>query len=69
MSKLKKFQILVEYDDWHLEVKKVTIQGGYVMPSLEMADLLTDVINDITQKQNKCFKDYVKNIKIKKRVS
>ena len=69
MSRFKRFNILVNYDDYDLEVKKITIQGGYVMPSLEMADLLTDVINDLTEKQNKCFKDYVKSIKVKKRVS
>jgi hypothetical protein len=33
------------------------------MPSLEMSDLLTDVINDLTDKQNKSFTGYVKSIK------
>ena len=66
---MSRFKIIVDYDNENIEVNKVTILGGYVMPSLEMSDLLTDVINDLTEKQNKSFSDYVKSIKVKKRVS
>ena len=38
------FMIRVEYDDDSVEVNKVDIIGGFQMPSLEMTDLLGDVI-------------------------
>ena len=55
------FTIRVKYDDEMVEVDKVDIVGGFPMPSLEMSDLLTDVINDLTEKQNESFTGYVKS--------
>ena len=55
--------IRVKYDDEMVEVDKVDIVGGFPMPSLEMSDLLTDVINDLTEKQNESFTGYVKSLK------
>ena len=60
---MSRFKIIVDYDDENIEVNKVTILGGYEMPSLEMSDLLTDVINDLTEKQNESFTGYVKSLK------
>tara|TARA_Y100000389_G_scaffold4489_1_gene4250 strand:+ start:305 stop:502 length:198 start_codon:yes stop_codon:yes gene_type:complete len=60
---MARFKIIVDYDDENIEVNNVHISGGYVMPSLEMSDLLTDVINDLTDKQNESFTGYVKSIK------
>mgnify|MGYP001158122532 CR=1 FL=1 len=57
------FMIRVKYDDEMVEVDKVDIVGGFPMPSLEMSDLLTDVINDLTEKQNESFTGYVKSLK------
>ena len=42
-------------------------EGPSSMPSLEMSDLLTDVINDLKEKQSNSFTSYVKSIKTRKK--
>ena len=58
-----RFKILVDYDDENVEVNKVTIQGGFKMPSLEMADLLKDVKDELENIGGQSFEGYYKGLK------
>ena len=59
---MSRFKILVDYDSENVEVNKVSIVGGFTMPSLEMTDLLTDVINDLEEKKSGSWEGYIANI-------
>ena len=59
---MSRFKILVDYDSENVEVNKVSIVGGFRMPSLEMTDLLTDVINDLEEKESGSFDGYYNKI-------
>tara|TARA_B110000858_G_scaffold144856_1_gene164492 strand:- start:560 stop:784 length:225 start_codon:yes stop_codon:yes gene_type:complete len=62
-----KFKIHCYFNDDSVELTSVRIEGGFKMPSLEMSDLLTDVINDLKEKQSNSFTSYVKSIKTRKK--
>lgn len=57
------FFIKVKYDDEMIEVDKVDIVGGFKMPSLEMTDLLGDVISELEDKRLGCFNGYITKVK------
>jgi uncharacterized protein (DUF2147 family) len=59
---MARFKILVDYDDNSVEVNKVSIVGGFTMPSLEMTDLLTDVINDLEEKKSGSWNGYIADL-------
>ena len=59
---MARFTITVDYDAEDVYVKKVKINGGYEMPSLEMTDLLTDVINDLEEKKSGSWDGYMKQV-------
>ena len=55
---MPRFKILVDYDDDHMAVDKVSIVGGIEMPSLEMTDLLGDVIGDLEKMRSGSWDGY-----------
>ena len=59
---MSRFKILVDYDSENVEVNKVSIVGGFRMPSLEMTDLLTDVINDLEEKKSGSWNGYIADL-------
>ena len=56
------FMIRVEYDDDSLEVDKVDIIGGFKMPSLEMTDLLGDVIYYLEEMRSDSWNGYADQV-------
>ena len=60
---MARFKILVDYDDENIEVNKVSIVGGFKMPSLEMADLLKDVKDELENIGGQSFEGYYKGLK------
>lgn len=56
------FMIRVEYDDDSLEVNKVDIIGGFKMPSLEMTDLLGDVIYYLEEMRSDSWNGYADQV-------
>jgi len=57
------FNIKVYYDSENVEVNKIKIEGGFKQPSLEMTDLISDVIGLLSEKQEKNWSGYIKEIK------
>ena len=57
-----KFMIRVNYDSDSVEVDKVTITGGFPMPSLEMTDLLGDVIGELQEKRSGNWEGYMSKV-------
>ena len=56
------FMIRVQYDDDSLEVDKVDIIGGFKMPSLEMTDLLGDVIYYLEEMRSDSWNGYADQV-------
>ena len=56
------FMIRVEYDDDSVEVNKVDIIGGFEMPSLEMTDLLGDVIYYLEEMRSDSWNGYADQV-------
>ena len=56
------FMIRVEYDDDSVEVNKVDIIGGFKMPSLEMTDLLGDVIYYLEEMRSDSWNGYADQV-------
>ena len=56
------FMIRVEYDDDSVEVNKVDIIGGFGMPSLEMTDLLGDVIYYLEEMRSDSWNGYADQV-------
>jgi hypothetical protein len=54
--------IRVEYDDDSLEVNQVDIIGGFEMPSLEMTDLLGDVIYYLEEMRSDSWNGYADQV-------
>jgi hypothetical protein len=57
-----KFMIRVTYDSDCVEVEKVDIVGGFPMPSLEMTDLLGDVIHELEDKRSGSWEGYMAKV-------
>ena len=57
-----KFMIRVTYDSDSVEVDKVQIVGGFPMPSLEMTDLLGDVIGELEDKRSGNWEGYMSKV-------
>ena len=59
---MKQFDIQVRYDENTMEVDKIAIVGGYVEPSLEMTDLINDVIYMLKDRSEKNWNGYMKKV-------
>ncbi len=66
---MAKFMIVVDYDQENIEVNSIKINGGFVQPSLEMYDLLSDVQNLLNKEVEGNIKGYYKKIKPKKKAA